>query len=99
MPLDRLILVQHAQSRHHLDRRVSYHSDSENGLTDLGRQQAAAIAPRLRRELPPASCSIYSSDMQRAKETAQIIGDALQVVPQLVPELREWNGHLAMTAQ
>ena len=34
--------------------------------------------------------------MQRAKETAAIVAQTLNVSVQFVPELREWNGHLAV---
>lgn len=90
-----LILVQHCQSRHHVDRAAAHGPDCENGLTDLGRQQAARVAGRLRQWLDGMSCRIYSSDITRAWQTAQILGDQLAQPPEPVPALREGCARLA----
>ena len=55
-------------------------------LDDVGRRQAALLAERL------AGYGIerlYSSALKRALETAQIVGDRLEVVPEVVQDLHE----------
>uniref|UniRef100_A0A0D9X8W3 Phosphoglycerate mutase (2,3-diphosphoglycerate-dependent) n=1 Tax=Leersia perrieri TaxID=77586 RepID=A0A0D9X8W3_9ORYZ len=62
------------------------HLDVE--LNEIGRQQAVAVARRLSNEVKPAA--IYSSDLKRAAETAEIIAKACNL-PNVVfdPALRE----------
>lgn len=63
-------------------------------LTDLGRYQASQLARRLKDN---SITTIYTSDLGRARETAQIIGDRLNLVPIATSSLREvcfgiWEG-------
>jgi broad specificity phosphatase PhoE len=65
-------------------------------LNNTGRRQAASLARRAR-ELQIAS--LWSSDLRRARETAEIVGDRLGLEPRLDPRLREanrgrWEGRL-----
>lgn len=90
MPAKTLILIQHCQSRHHLDPAIRRGPDGLNGLTDLGRQQAGQVAARMRQWVMAQSCRLYSSDMTRAWQTAEIIGGVLDRSPLAVPELREY---------
>jgi probable phosphoglycerate mutase len=55
-------------------------------LTRKGRTEAANIAGRL---ADATITAIYTSDLQRARETAEIVGRALRMVPQGDPALRE----------
>src|SRR6204780_3814379 len=55
-------------------------------LTRKGRTEAANIAGRL---ADATITAIYTSDLQRARETAEIVGRALRMVPQSDPALRE----------
>ena len=57
-------------------------------LNDLGRRQAEMAAARLKGEHFDA---IFASDLLRAFETAQIIGDAVGVTPVPEKRLREWH--------
>jgi probable phosphoglycerate mutase len=57
-------------------------------LTRKGRNEAANIAGRL---AGVSITTIYTSDLQRARETAEIVGRALRIVPQSDPALRERN--------
>jgi broad specificity phosphatase PhoE len=57
-------------------------------LTRKGRAEAASVARRL---AGTAITAIYTSDLQRALETAEIIGGALRIVPHSDPALRERN--------
>jgi probable phosphoglycerate mutase len=64
----RVLLVRHGESDHTLR--------GPEGLTPLGRQQAAAVAERLAAEGPAA---VYSSTEVRAIETAAVIAERLGV--------------------
>jgi len=46
-------------------------------LNEIGREQAVVVAHRLSREAKPAA--IYSSDLKRAAETAEIIAKVCDV--------------------
>lgn len=63
-----LYLVRHGETAHNLSGRIQGQSDSP--LTDLGRAQAEALAKRLRSERFDAA---YTSDLGRARNTAEII--------------------------
>ncbi|PSL40141.1 putative phosphoglycerate mutase [Planomicrobium soli] len=63
---------------------------SDIPLNETGRQQAVALAERLALE---SWDTIVSSDLLRAKETAQIIADRLNLpISFLDPRIREMNG-------
>lgn len=82
-----IITVQHTQSVHHTNGMVGSWTDWE--LTDLGRQQAENIAGHLEAELAGKQIVLYSSDLLRAKQTAEIIAQHLGVDPVFRTELRE----------
>ncbi len=88
--MNRIILIQHCQSEHHVNGMTGGWTDTP--LTSLGRQQAAAIAARLNRDLANTPCQLYASDLKRAAQTAEIVNGELGVAVQYVPELREFNG-------
>uniref|UniRef100_M0ZJF5 Phosphoglycerate mutase n=1 Tax=Solanum tuberosum TaxID=4113 RepID=M0ZJF5_SOLTU len=81
-----IIVIRHGETEWNADGRIQGHLDVE--LNDIGRQQATAVAARLSKE--PRISVIYSSDLKRAHETAEIIarscGD-LEVIKD--PDLRE----------
>ncbi|XP_043707912.1 phosphoglycerate mutase-like protein 4 [Telopea speciosissima] len=81
-----IIVVRHGETSWNADRRIQGHLDVE--LNDVGRQQAAAVADRLSKESKISA--VYSSDLKRALETAQIIAShcgPLEVIEDC--ELRE----------
>jgi broad specificity phosphatase PhoE len=81
-----LYFVRHGQTNWNLERRVQGQQD-EPELTELGRQQAADAATRL---LCGARIALLlSSDLTRAVQTAEIIGEALCLTPVITPLLRE----------
>jgi broad specificity phosphatase PhoE len=88
-----IILVRHAQSQHHVNGLTGGWTDT--GLTDLGRRQAACLASRLKQELEGMPARLGCSDLKRALQTAEIVGQEIGVTPQLVPELREFNNGIA----
>jgi broad specificity phosphatase PhoE len=61
---------------------------TDTGLTELGRRQSVCLASRLKRELGDTPCRLYCSDLKRALQTAEIIGQEIGVTPNPVPELR-----------
>ena len=84
-----IITVQHTQSMHHTNGMVGSWTDWE--LTDLGKQQADHIGRNLAGELDGKVPVIYSSDLLRARQTAEIIAKYLDVSPVFREELRERN--------
>ena len=82
-----IITVQHTQSIHHTNGMVGSWTDWE--LTDLGRQQAENIGKNLEAELAGKRVILYSSDLLRARQTAEIIAKHLDIIPVFRQELRE----------
>ena len=80
-----LYLIRHGmydRDEHVTDDRVG------NGLNALGREQARLLAARLA-ALPIKLHALSSSDLKRARETAEELGSALKLKPILDPLLRE----------
>ena len=84
-----IITVQHTQSVHHTNNMVGSWTDWD--LTDLGKVQADRIGKKLCDELANKAVVIYSSDLKRARQTAQEIAKYLKVEPIFKKELRERN--------
>ena len=84
-----IITVQHTQSVHHTNGMVGSWTDWE--LTEKGKQQADNIGRNLKAELAGKSFIMYSSDLLRAKQTAQIIAEHLGITPIYKSELKERN--------
>ena len=84
-----IFTVQHTQSVHHINGMVGSWMDWE--LTELGKQQADRIGKRLEDELGDRNLVIYSSDLLRARQTAEIISKHFAITPILKTELRERN--------
>lgn len=83
-PITRLCLVRHGETEWNAARRIQGQIDI--GLNVTGLRQAAGAG----RWLSQAGIvALYSSDLKRAWTTALVIGDALGLVPVLVPEMRE----------
>jgi broad specificity phosphatase PhoE len=92
--MTRFCLVRHGQTDWNLEGR--YQGQSNVPLNENGRIQARALALQL--ENDPLS-AIYSSDLERAKETAEIIAAALDLPVKADLRLREinqgeWEGRL-----
>ena len=84
-----IITVQHTQSVHHTNGMVGSWTDWD--LTDLGKSQADHIGKKLGEELTDKDVVIYSSDLRRAKQTADEIAKYLGTDPVLRQDLRERN--------
>jgi broad specificity phosphatase PhoE len=85
-----LLLVRHGETDWNRDGRWQGHSDTH--LNDVGREQALRVAGELH-----GVDVVYSSDLARARETAEIIVGALGLDVRFDPRLRErsfgaWEG-------
>lgn len=82
-------IVTHAQSLHHIVERVSGWYDTP--LTDLGREQAEKTGRFLKSAIDSNDVQLFSSDLKRAAETADIIGKRLEKPVTLDSRLREMS--------
>jgi len=92
--MTRLYLVRHGQTDWNLEGRWQGHADVP--LNDRGLQQAAQIAEAL---AGAGLKAIYSSDLQRARQTAQLLAEAAGLEVRVDARLREihqgeWQGLL-----
>lgn len=69
---------------------------TNTSLTDLGRKQASLTGHRLRTMISGKSVAFYSSDLNRAVETAQIISSILGITSLPEKGLRELNWGIAV---
>jgi probable phosphoglycerate mutase len=79
-----LYLVRHGEAESNRDNRFGGWSPAP--LTDLGHRQAVAAAAEMLRRAPTV---LVTSDIERARQTAQPIADLLKLEPRLEPGLRE----------
>jgi broad specificity phosphatase PhoE len=91
----RLLLVRHGETDWNADGRLQGQTDRP--LSDFGRSQAHQLADELAKEKLEA---IYSSDLARARETAEIVGERVGLPVSLDPDLREkdWGTWEGLTA-
>ena len=84
-----LLVVRHAESTWNAEHRWAGQRDP--GLSAKGRRDAAELARQLA-ALDPPSTSAASSDLRRARQTAQLVARALEhhlgVAPDSAAELR-----------
>jgi broad specificity phosphatase PhoE len=88
----RLILVRHGETEWNVT--LQYQGQANVPLNMRGRNQARRIAERLRNA---GAIKLYASDIVRAWQTAEVIGDMIGLTPQSMRELREidvgqWEG-------
>jgi len=82
-----IITIQHTQSVHHTN--GMHGGQGDWNLSELGVEQAKRIGEKLSKELKDKKCIMYSSDLLRAKQTAENVGKYLGIEPMLRNELRE----------
>lgn len=96
-PPARVLLARHGETADNVEP-IRAQGWRDTPLNDTGRRQAAELAERIAaREEPIAS--LWSSDLSRARETAEIVGRRVGLTPRLDARLREgargrWEGHL-----
>jgi alpha-ribazole phosphatase len=88
----RLYLIRHGESVAAYDGR--YYGQTDLPLLEKGREQMVLIAERLSRTPPQR---LYSSDLARARESAEVLGRRWNLVPTIRREFREvsmgrWEG-------
>ena len=90
-----LLLVRHGETDWNAEGRLQGHTDRP--LSEYGRGQARRLADDLETEELEA---IYASDLARARETAEIVGERLGLPVALDPDLREkdWGNWEGLTA-
>jgi probable phosphoglycerate mutase len=87
-----ILLARHGESD--WNRAKRWQGFADRPLTELGREQAVALAERLGdTELD----AVYSSDLQRARDTAEIVARSKGLRVETTPDLREvdvgsWSG-------
>jgi len=64
---------------------------TDTPLTELGRNQAYLIGTKLKESIKSEEYSLYTSDLLRAKQTAEIIGEVLELQLIQNKHLREMN--------
>lgn len=87
-----LVLLRHGQTEYNATRRMQGQLDTD--LSELGRQQAFAVADAIARFDPLA---VVSSDLRRAYDTATALGDRIGLPVAIDTRLREthlgeWQG-------
>ncbi|APE09788.1 histidine phosphatase family protein [Rhodococcus sp. 2G] len=87
-----LVLLRHGQTEYNATRRMQGQLDTD--LSELGRQQALAVAEAIARFDPLA---VVSSDLRRAYDTATALGDRIGLPVSIDTRLREthlgeWQG-------
>lgn len=87
--MKKVITIQHTQSIHHTNGMVGSWTDWD--LSELGVKQAENIGKNLAKQLGSEKYVMYSSDLLRAKHTAEIVGKYLDIKPVCTQELRERN--------
>jgi broad specificity phosphatase PhoE len=93
--MTKLLLVRHGETDWNAEGRLQGQTDRP--LSDFGRTQAHKLAGELAEEELEA---IYSSDLARARETAEIVAERVGLPVLLDPDLREkdWGTWEGLTA-
>jgi broad specificity phosphatase PhoE len=91
--LDGILLARHGETDDNIEP-IRVQGFSDTPLNDTGRRQAAELAERVAGE---GIVSLWSSDLSRARETAEIVGRRIGLEPRLDARLREasrgrWEG-------
>ncbi|MCP5059131.1 MAG: histidine phosphatase family protein [bacterium] len=80
------LAIRHAEST--MNAAGLWQGQADAPLSPKGREQAGALAEAFRGR---AIAALVSSDLSRARETAEILAAALGIVPRLEPDLREMD--------
>lgn len=91
--METVILIRHGEAEHMVSDLTG--GWSQTPLTEKGRAQVRALATRLERDLEGVDYAFYCSDLKRARQTADIIAEAVGREPIPSRELREFNNGVA----
>jgi broad specificity phosphatase PhoE len=92
-----LLLARHGETDDNVPP-LRFQGQRDTPLNERGREQARELAERVA-ALDPRIGSLWCSDLSRARETAEIVGERIGLTPQLDARLREgsrgeWEGFL-----
>jgi probable phosphoglycerate mutase len=95
MDLGGILLARHGETNDNLEP-FRFQGFTDTPLNDTGRRQAHELAEKVAGD---GIASLWSSDLSRARATAEIVGERLGQSPTLDARLREgcrgrWEGHL-----
>jgi len=79
-----VVFIRHGETVGNIERRWQGQQDGE--LTDVGREQAKGVVEGL-----PRLDALYTSKLGRAVETAEIIGDGLDMTPNVLDGVEEFD--------
>ncbi len=96
MDLSGVLLARHGETDDNVAP-LRFQGFTDTPLNDTGRRQAAELAEKVAARAEPIA-SLWSSDLSRARETAEIVGRRIGLTPTLDARLREgargrWEGH------
>lgn len=89
-PSTRLFVVRHGESNVTVDRLIGGPLTC-SGLSDLGRLQAQRLRDRVAAEEFPKIDELWASTMSRARETAEVINEALRLELQIELDFEEFR--------
>ena len=94
MNLHGVLLARHGETDDNVEP-LRFQGWHDTPLNDTGRAQAHALADRMAGD---RIASLWASDLSRARETAEIVGERIGLAPVLDARLREggrgrWEGH------
>ncbi len=94
MDLQGVLLARHGETDDNREP-TRFQGFTDTPLNDTGRRQAHELAERVS---GLQIAALWSSDLSRARETAEIVGTRIGLEPRLDPRLREaargrWEGH------
>jgi 2,3-bisphosphoglycerate-dependent phosphoglycerate mutase len=97
MDLSGVLLARHGETNDNVGP-LRFQGFTDTPLNDTGRRQAAELAQKAAARAEPIA-SLWSSDLSRARETAETVGRRIGLTPTLEAGLREgargrWEGHL-----
>jgi len=87
-PPARLTLVRHGETSANVD--GVWHGSIDTALTERGQAQAHRVAQHLT-AVAPRAAALYCSPLQRARHTAEAIGAAVGLTPEIHPDIAEYD--------
>lgn len=96
MDLSGVLLARHGETDDNVGP-LRFQGFTDTPLNATGRRQAAELAEKVAAWTEPIA-SLWSSDLRRARETAETVGERIGLTPTLDARLREgargrWEGH------
>lgn len=85
----KIYIIQHCQSEHHINNMTGGWTDTP--LTELGKRHAEQIGLKLKTAIAGEDYTLYTSDLMRARQTADHIGEHLGLDIVEETDLREIN--------